>query len=70
MNVDWHKTKELYESTLGIKADLTIKSFPECNHNLFKCKTGGFYEFQDNNFSWDGCVGFLDKIAEWLAKNG
>ncbi len=66
MNVDWTKTKSLYESTLGKNTDLTIASFPDCNHNLFKCQTGGFYEIQDNNLPWDRCDGFLDTMAEWL----
>ena len=70
MNVDWTKTKTLYESTIGLNADLTIKSFPDCNHNLFKCKTGGFYEFQDRNLPWDRCDGFLDTMTAWLAKKG
>lgn len=68
MQVDWTKTKTLYENTLGQNTDLTIKSFSDCNHNLFKSKTGGFYEFQDDNLPWDRCEGFLDAMAEWLAK--
>lgn len=70
MNVDWNRTKALYESTLGPNTDLVIKSFPECNHNMFKCKTGGFYEFQDNNLLWNRCDSFLDTMADWLAKKG
>ncbi|PKV50953.1 hypothetical protein ATE84_3022 [Aquimarina sp. MAR_2010_214] len=68
MNVDWTKTQELYLKTLGSKTDLTIKSFPDCNHNLFKCKTGGFYEFQDNDLPWNRCDGFLDTMEKWLAE--
>ena len=62
-NVDWTKTKALYEKTL---TDLTIQSFPDCNHNLFICKTGGFYEFQDDNLPWTRCDGFLDTMTNWL----
>ncbi|UOB18100.1 alpha/beta hydrolase family protein [Abyssalbus ytuae] len=65
-NVDWKKTKTLYINTLGRNTNLKIKSFPGCNHNLFKCKTGGFYEFQDNNLPWDRCDGFLTAMADWL----
>ncbi len=65
-NVDWKKTKSLYESTLGKSTDLTIKSFDDCNHNMFKADTGGFYEFQDNNLPWDRCNGFLDTMTNWL----
>lgn len=66
MNVDVTKTKRLYENTLGENTDLTIMSFPDCNHNLFQCKTGGFYEIKDNNLSWTRCDGFLDAIIDWL----
>ena len=66
MNVDWKKTKSLYERTLGPNTDLTIRSFPHCNHNILECQTGGFYEFQDNNLTRKRCDGFLDTIKEWL----
>lgn len=69
-NVDWTKTKLLYENTLGRNTDLTIKTFPDCNHNFFKSETGGFYEFQDNNLPWNRCDGFLDTMTDWLAENG
>jgi hypothetical protein len=68
MNVDWNKTKALYESTHRITSDLTIKSFPDCNHNMYKCKTGGFFEFQDNNLPRDRCEDFLKTMSDWLAK--
>lgn len=68
MNVDWVQTKALYERTLGENTDLTIKSFPDCNHNLFQCKSGGFYEIQDNNLPWNRCNGFLDTMTNWLDK--
>lgn len=66
MNVDWKKTKLLYENTIGQNTDLTIKSFPNCNHNLFECTTGGIYEFQDNNLPYKRCDGFLNAIENWL----
>ncbi|MBO6794136.1 MAG: alpha/beta hydrolase [Balneolaceae bacterium] len=66
MNVDWTKTKSLYERTLGFNTDLTIKSFPNCNHNLFQSTTGGFYEFQDKNLPYERCDGFLSSIESWL----
>lgn len=68
MNVDWTKTKSLYENTLGKNTNLTIKSFPDCNHNMFTCKTGGFYEIQDTNLPWDRCDGVLDTLAKWLSE--
>ena len=66
MNVNWKNTKLLYRNTLGKNLDLTIKSFPNCNHNLFQCETGGFYEFQDNNLPWKRCDGALETITQWI----
>jgi len=66
MHVDWKKTKALYEHTLAQNTDFTVKSFPNCNHNIFECNTGGFYEFQDNKLPYKRCEGFLDAIENWL----
>ena len=66
MNVDWKKTKSLYERTIAQHTDFTIKSFPNCNHNILECKTGGFYEFQDNDLPYKRCEGFLDAIEDWI----
>lgn len=68
MNVDWNQTKHLYEKVLTHTRDLTIKSFPDCNHNLFQCETGGFYEFQDNNLPWTRCNEFLNTMTDWLSE--
>lgn len=65
-NVDWRKTRSLYKRTIAKNTDLSIKTFPEGNHNLFKCKTGGFFEFQDHNLPWTRCDGFLETITNWL----
>ena len=67
-NVDWQKTKKLYQTTIGKNDHLTVKSFPDCNHNIFKSNTGGFYEFQDHNLPWDRCDGFLKAMGYWLEK--
>ncbi|WP_299628069.1 alpha/beta hydrolase [uncultured Tenacibaculum sp.] len=64
--VDWKKTKALYQKTLGETTDFTTKSFPNCNHNLFECRTGGFYEFQDDNLPWVRNKDFLSAITNWL----
>ena len=66
MNVDWRKTKSLYERTLAQNTNLAIRSFPNCNHNILECKTGAFYEFQDNDLPYKRCNGFLDAIEKWL----
>lgn len=69
-NVDWKKTKALYERTMAPHTDLTIQSFPDGNHNLFQCKTGGFYEFEDYKLPWNRSEGFLETMTEWLNKQG
>lgn len=68
MNVDWKKTKLLYEQTLATNTDLEIQSFPNCDHNIRECKTGGFYEFQDNNLPFKRCHGFLETLENWLTQ--
>lgn len=64
-NVDWQKTQALYQESLD-KDKLTVKSFPNCNHNLFKAKTGGYYEFEDDKLPWQRCDGFIQSIGQWL----
>lgn len=66
MTVDWKKTKALYEKTIQVNSDLTIVTFPNCNHNMWQAKTGGFYEFEDRNWTYTRCDGFLDSITNWL----
>ena len=68
MNVDWVKVKALYERTLGEHTDLTLTSFPDGNHNLFKARTGGFYEFEDDKLPYDRSEGFLKTMLDWLVK--
>ena len=65
MNVDWVETQALYKSTLS-PSNLTIRTFPNCNHNMFHSNTGGFYEMQDKNLPKERCNGFLNAITKWL----
>ncbi len=66
--VDWKRTKSLYEKSLESNTDLTIKTFPNCNHNMWQCTTGGIYEFEDNTKEYVRCDGFLESITIWLDK--
>lgn len=66
-NVDWQKTKALYEQTLGPNTDLTIRSFAGCNHNMFEAETGGFFEFQDSDLPYVRCRGMLEAMSAWLS---
>jgi pimeloyl-ACP methyl ester carboxylesterase len=70
--LDWQSTFYFYEETLGVRENstLTIKTFPNCNHSMQKCKTGGMYE----NLNTDGlggfCDGFFETMTEWLKEQG
>jgi len=66
MNVDWTQTRALYERTLTASTSLTVTTFPTANHNLFICKTGGFYEFQDHGLPWNRPEGYLKTMYDWL----
>lgn len=66
MTVDWKKTKILYEKTMKENTDLTIKTFPNCNHNMWQAKTGGIYEFEDSSWEYIRCDGFFNSITNWL----
>ena len=69
--IDWRSTKAFYEKTIGknSKAKLETKSFPDCNHNIMKCKTGGLYENLDS-YNRALCDGYYETMQAWLAKNG
>ncbi len=65
-NVEWRRTKRIYEETLGPQGKLTLITYPEANHNLFVCETGGFFEFQDNELPYIRPEGYLDAMKNWL----
>ncbi|MGB5980570.1 MAG: CocE/NonD family hydrolase [Nonlabens sp.] len=67
MTVNWKKTKALYQKSMGNNADLTIKTFSNCNHNMWQAKTGGLYESENENWNYIRCEGFLDSITDWLS---
>lgn len=65
--VDWRKTKILYEQTIGKsrKGTLTIKTFPVCNHSIQKCKTCGYME-NLGEYGWRACDGYYEAMSDWL----
>lgn len=66
--VDWQKTRTLYLGTIG-KNDpkkLTIKTFPDGDHTIIKCKTGASNETLDK---YVFCDGYLDTMITWLVEN-
>ena len=71
-HVDWRKTKKLYESTLGIGEDarLSIRVFPNADHNIRMSKTGGYFESQESDY-WKTpyADGYYEAMIEWLCSN-
>jgi pimeloyl-ACP methyl ester carboxylesterase len=68
-NVDWRKTRALYEATIGANPDasLTVRSFPEANHNIDKAATGSIAEMEQmtERVKADG---YYDAQVEWLKR--
>jgi hypothetical protein len=66
--VDWRSTMALYRETIGsgVDADLTIRTFPSCNHNMLQCRTGGIREDRETTGPRRPCDGYQDAILTWL----
>lgn len=64
--VDWQRTKALYEEVIK-KKKLMIKTFPNGNHGVLKCKTGAANEKLE---TFEFCAGYFDSIREWLVQEG
>ncbi|MGB3454950.1 MAG: CocE/NonD family hydrolase [Litorimonas sp.] len=67
-SVDWQATRALYEDTLGQGADaaLTIRVFPDGNHNLHVARTGSYEEMIAQLGSHRMVDGYYDTITGWL----
>ncbi len=68
-SVDWRATKTLYEDTIGSnpEASLTVKTFPDANHNMHQSVTGGFREMLEILKAPEIAPGYYDAILNWLA---
>jgi len=68
--VDWRKTKELYEKTIGKATPplLTVKTFEKCNHSLQKCESCGIGE-DLSKYNWSACDGYYETMNDWLKMN-
>lgn len=68
-NVDWRKTKALYEGTIGQNrnSNLTVKMLPKCNHSIIQCETGGLNE---NIETWRHCDDYFETLNSWLTSKG
>jgi pimeloyl-ACP methyl ester carboxylesterase len=69
--LDWKSTMNLYKETMGNRENkiLTIKTFPNCNHSIMKCRTGGMNENLEP-FGWQACDGFFETMNVWLKEQG
>jgi pimeloyl-ACP methyl ester carboxylesterase len=67
--VDWRKTLALYKEAIGKNNNkkLTIKTFPDGNHGMRKCKTGALNEVIDKE---EFCDGYIEIMTTWLKENG
>ncbi len=66
--VDWQKTKALYLETIGKNdpKNLTVKTFPDGDHTIIKCKTGASNETLDK---YEFCDGYLEAMTSWIIEN-
>lgn len=67
--VDWRKTRALYRKAIekNPRASLTVRTFPNCNHSMLTCRTGGYREdLSDARI----CDGYYDAMLSWLKEKG
>ena len=71
--VDWRKTRKLYEHTMGARepSKLTVKIFEGADHNLRLSKTGDFLETQSQDY-WKSpyAEGYYEVMVNWVCANG
>ncbi|MEL7296833.1 MAG: CocE/NonD family hydrolase [Pseudomonadota bacterium] len=67
LNVDWRKTKQLYESTLGDNPDasLVVRTFADSDHAMNVTETGSLSEMQQQT-TRTKVEGYLDTQVQWL----
>ncbi len=68
--VNWRNTVKFYNETIGSngKAELTIKTFPNCSHGIQKCRTGAIGE-DLSEFGWAVCEGYPEAMKSWLLEH-
>lgn len=66
-NVNWRNTVALYSQTIGKNphASLTIRTFPDGNHNLQQARTGGLREMLQMN-EHRASAGYYEAMEDWL----
>ncbi len=71
--IDWRETKRLYEETIGRSGNLTVATFPDCNHFMEICEDCGFgdkLEKVTRTDTGDTCPGHFQSMAAFLADQG
>ena len=69
MQVDWRSAMSLYSETIDSDL-LTIKRFPDGNHNIQKSVTGGLRESMSNAQKWNPSDGYYGVMRDWLKSIG
>lgn len=64
-NVDWKGALKLYRKTID-ESKLTVKTFPDGDHNLQKRENGGLRESRANRGKWNPCEGYYECMIDWL----
>jgi pimeloyl-ACP methyl ester carboxylesterase len=66
-NVNWRNTKALYSGTIGRNphASLTVRTFPDGNHNLQQAPTGGLREMLEMK-EHRASDGYYEAMENWL----
>jgi hypothetical protein len=66
-NVDWRKTRALYEETIGRnpRATLSVRTFPDGNHNIDVSETGGIREMRGMS-EHRKSAGYYEAQLDWL----
>jgi pimeloyl-ACP methyl ester carboxylesterase len=66
-NVNWRNTVALYSKTIGKNpnASLTIRTFPDSNHNLQQARTGGLREMLQMS-EHRASDGYYEAMTDWL----
>lgn len=70
-NVNWRNTAALYANTIGKNpnASLTIRTFPDGNHNLQQARTGGLREMVEMS-EHRPSSGYFEVMTDWLRTKG
>lgn len=72
-HVDWRKTKQLYERTMGADDSslLTVKVFQGADHSIRMSKTGGYFEtMQPEYWKTPYADGYYEAMIDFVCSSG